>query len=379
MQIIHQAPLAALGLGAACTVLWGAADPVAAFAAVQQVEAEGFYKMGDGMEERMDIAQQMAIEDAVRAAKEKAGVFVEAFSDVRSGQLTRDEIRAITATVLEVKDSKVYPEVVADGTMLRYHAHVVALVDTANVTDFLKRSGEEKYRIVEQNKEMDREVAKVKAEIEKLKEEYSRAAEAERQRINEEVKRNEHEFEANEWMKKGYSLGLQKKYREALECYEKALKLNPDSPIAWSNMGFIYRVLGNYDKAIEYNKKAIELNPGLAGAWDNLGFSYDGSGKYDKAIECYQKASKLNPNEAMVWINFGIAYARLGNYDKAVQCLRKAIELESNMAKAWNNLGWCCYAMERYVEALAAFDKALEINPNYEAAKDGREAVLEKM
>ena len=31
MKTIHQIPFAALGMGAAFTVLWGVADPVAAF------------------------------------------------------------------------------------------------------------------------------------------------------------------------------------------------------------------------------------------------------------------------------------------------------------------------------------------------------------
>ena len=43
MQIIHQVPLFALGMGAAFTVLWGVADPVAAFAEVKVVEADGYY------------------------------------------------------------------------------------------------------------------------------------------------------------------------------------------------------------------------------------------------------------------------------------------------------------------------------------------------
>ncbi len=37
MQIIHQAPLAAIGMGAAFTVLYGVADPMAAFAEVRQL------------------------------------------------------------------------------------------------------------------------------------------------------------------------------------------------------------------------------------------------------------------------------------------------------------------------------------------------------
>ena len=104
MQIIRPMNYAALGLGAAFTVVYGVADPMAAFAETREVEAEGYYRMGDGMEERMDIAQQRAIEDATQRAAEKAGVFVESFSATQMGSITQDEVRAISATVMEVQE-----------------------------------------------------------------------------------------------------------------------------------------------------------------------------------------------------------------------------------------------------------------------------------
>ena len=66
MQIIHQAPLAALGLGAAFTVIWGVADPMAAFAEVRVIEADGYYIMGDGPEENAAVAKERARADARR-------------------------------------------------------------------------------------------------------------------------------------------------------------------------------------------------------------------------------------------------------------------------------------------------------------------------
>ena len=57
MQIIHQASLAALGLGAAFTVIWGVADPVAALAEVRVIEADGYYIMGDGPEENAAVLE----------------------------------------------------------------------------------------------------------------------------------------------------------------------------------------------------------------------------------------------------------------------------------------------------------------------------------
>ena len=60
MQIIHQAPLSALGLGAAFSVIWGVADPVAALAEVRVIEADGYYIMGEGPEENAAVAKERA-------------------------------------------------------------------------------------------------------------------------------------------------------------------------------------------------------------------------------------------------------------------------------------------------------------------------------
>ena len=64
MQIMHRAPLAALGLGAAFTVVWGVADPMAALAEVRMIEADGYYIMGDGPEENAAVAKERARADA---------------------------------------------------------------------------------------------------------------------------------------------------------------------------------------------------------------------------------------------------------------------------------------------------------------------------
>ena len=90
MQIIHQAPLAALGLGAAFTVVWGVADPVAALAEVRVIEADGYYIMGDGPEENAAVAKERARADARRAASEQAGLYVAGMTEVKKGKLTRD-------------------------------------------------------------------------------------------------------------------------------------------------------------------------------------------------------------------------------------------------------------------------------------------------
>ena len=103
MQIIHQAPLSALGLGAAFTVIWGVADPVAAFAEVRVIEADGYYIMGDGPEENAAVAKERARADARRAASEQAGLYVAGMTEVKKGKLTRDLLDSLISGLASFK------------------------------------------------------------------------------------------------------------------------------------------------------------------------------------------------------------------------------------------------------------------------------------
>ena len=50
-------------------------------------------------------------------------------------------------------------------------------------------------------------------------------------------------------------------YQKAKECYEKAIKINPNYADAHYNLGVIFKELGENQKAKECYEKAIEINP----------------------------------------------------------------------------------------------------------------------
>ncbi len=52
---------------------------------------------------------------------------------------------------------------------------------------------------------------------------------------------------------------------------------------------------GNYGESIECYDKAIEINPEYSSAWNNKGNALDEQGKLERAIECYDKAIEINP------------------------------------------------------------------------------------
>ena len=364
MQIIHQAPLADLGLGAAFTVIWGVADPMAAFAEVRVIEADGYYIMGDGPEENAAVAKERARADARRAASEQAGLYVAGMTEVKKGKLTRDEIRTISAAVLEVKEDNVTPEVLG-GTVIQYHCRMKAVVDTGSITDQLRQDRESFVEAVQRNKELEAENARISAELAELKERYKTASESQKQEINREVKRNEDEFTAVQWNEKGLERSKRKDYQGAIECYRKAIELDPKYASPWNNMGLAYGKLGDYNKEIECHRKAIELDPKDAYPWNNMGAAYGNLGDYNKAIECYRKAIELDSKDATPWNNMGYAYGSLGDYNKEIECCRKAIELDPTFASPWNNMGLAYGSLGDYNKEIECCRKAIELDPTF--------------
>ncbi|MDR1006833.1 MAG: tetratricopeptide repeat protein [Bacteroidales bacterium] len=129
--------------------------------------------------------------------------------------------------------------------------------------------------------------------------------------MNEEFKENEQL--AEEWFLKGIAAFDTKGYDIAIECFKKAIELEPDYAYAYNGMGNAYSDWnGNYKNAIECYKKAIELNPDYADAYYNMGNAYGAwNGQYEKAIECYEKAIELDPDYAEAYNNMKITRKKL--------------------------------------------------------------------
>jgi tetratricopeptide (TPR) repeat protein len=60
--------------------------------------------------------------------------------------------------------------------------------------------------------------------------------------------------------------------------------INESDPVAWCNKGHDLYSLGNYDEAIQAFDKAIQINPETAYAWIGKGVMFGIRGKYDEAI-----------------------------------------------------------------------------------------------
>src|SRR6266446_281679 len=75
--------------------------------------------------------------------------------------------------------------------------------------------------------------------------------------------------------------------------------------------------LGRYNEAIEAFQKAIKVKSDSPLIHNDLGYSYFLVGKYGPAVAAYREAIRLQPNYALAHNNLGAAYLRLKDYENA--------------------------------------------------------------
>ena len=160
-------------LRAALCALMLAVVPGGADAAPEIIEADGVYMMGDN--DTPKSARDAARNEAMRAATEQAGVYIESTSEVQGCALTRDEIRTVAAAILRVLHEEVTPELVGDAW--RYRVHLVCAVDAEGID--LRALAQNKAEIARLQKERD----ELKQQNDALLARYERADAAEKSAI----------------------------------------------------------------------------------------------------------------------------------------------------------------------------------------------------
>ena len=209
-------------------------------------------------------------------------------------------------------------------------------------------------------------------------------------------------------------------FDEAIDVYDKAIRLKPRDTAAWSNKGRALDSKGNkhgenqqaseamnaFDEAIKAFDEAVRLDPNNAIALSNKSYALNRRGEflknkseYNKAIKAHEEAIKvcdeaiiwLDPDFSAPWINKGYALKCKGNnltilkyYDKAISAYKKAVKvyeqtirIDHDNASTWQNKGDALKdkgdtfkilennyeATKAYEEAIKAYEQTIEIDP----------------
>jgi tetratricopeptide (TPR) repeat protein len=100
--------------------------------------------------------------------------------------------------------------------------------------------------------------------------------------------------DADKWVSKGIAMRKLGKYSEALECFNKAIKANPQDTYPWVIKGNYLDNLKHHDEALACFNKALELNPNCVDAWNGKGLALENLGVNKQAEICFQTAKSIS-------------------------------------------------------------------------------------
>lgn len=132
--------------------------------------------------------------------------------------------------------------------------------------------------------------------------------------------------EANNYLNMSFQFYQDRKFLDALELINKALKINRCFEYL-RYRAIIYSKMKIYEKAIDDYLEAISLHENDFLLYVSLGTIYLQAGQISPAIMTLDKAIELNPEHPITYYNIAEAYIRNHDYKLALNALKKYIDL----------------------------------------------------
>ena len=162
---------------------------------------------------------------------------------------------------------------------------------------------------------------------------------------------------------------------KALDCYQRAIKLDPDYALAYTGIADYYNWLGVFGikpfaecsaAAKQAAAKAVELDSSSAEAYTALGFAtvcHD----FDWAVAegQHRRALEINPNYATAHNWYAYHLIMEARFDEGLEQMLRTRELDPLSPAVLQALGWCYYQARRFDEANATFRAMLEAVPEF--------------
>ena len=118
-----------------------------------------------------------------------------------------------------------------------------------------------------------------------------------------------------------------KLFQEAIERYDRALKLEPDMGPVYIGRAQVYDHLEMYQLALGDLTQAIEFEPDSRSAYSHRGDVYSHLREYGLAVEDYSRVIDGGFVDIAILTSRGLAYTNLGQYSKAIDDLTLATSL----------------------------------------------------
>jgi len=187
----------------------------------------------------------------------------------------------------------------------------------------------------------------------------------------------------------------EKRYAEANDAFQEALKLAPDSKTTHNNLGNLYVAEEKLDLAEKEFRSVLKSSPSNRDANYNLGLlllakgsplqsveyfervrpqtvetrfnlirAYLASGKTTEALQVAQQLSISNKNDVQLHFTLGVLLASAKQYKQAAIELERANALKPETFEILHNLGQAYLRARDYAKAEVSLKRALKLKPS---------------
>ena len=155
-----------------------------------------------------------------------------------------------------------------------------------------------------------------------------------------------------------------KRYSEAAEAFERAIKANPEDADARVNLAAALGQLHNYKEAINQLREAIRLAPEDVTAHFNLGSLLANSGDYREAITHFRFVVEKNPEDIQAHLALANGFLKEKQFENAIRHYKATLSLEPGLTWGWIDLSSALSSTGQDAEALNVLEEAYSRLPN---------------
>lgn len=170
----------------------------------------------------------------------------------------------------------------------------------------------------------------------------------------------EQAYSARAYQGMGLALAALSDFNTAEPQLERAVAADPTLWRAWMALGRVHDSNRNWAEAQAAYDKALGIQPGSPIVINNIGMSLMLQHRYAEAAQQFQRALEADPTMEMTRTNLRIALAWQGKYDEALVGAQGA-----GRADALNNVGYVALLRGDQQTAQSFFSQALENSPTF--------------
>jgi adenylate cyclase len=166
-----------------------------------------------------------------------------------------------------------------------------------------------------------------------------------------------------------YAIDPQFERNEAVRLLRLALSVDDSDPdtLAWAGFTLAY-MIGDREGSIELADRAVALNPNSFLAWTNRGWVHQSAGLPEEALPSFERAIRVSPVDALLYqtlTGMGYALIELGRFDEAIVAGKKAQRQNPSFPITYRCLASALAHLGRDAEARDAAARLLQLDPSF--------------